>query len=153
MHAAAAAAVAHCVGVHGSALHLEVKWQAASFSTSQIVSTGCGAYKQNLVSQLQSIKLLCPDAVDLNAEAYAAPLAACSAGQQGSTEQVSFVEVSVNGQASSPHSSRTDARHVKPGVLGRLPSSVCFADNSQLLKHFIARIVKISQTQLQHNSL
>ncbi|KAL0044208.1 hypothetical protein WJX82_004293 [Trebouxia sp. C0006] len=40
---------------------------------------------------------------DLNAEAYAAPLAACSAGQQGSTEQVSFVEVSVNGQVCSIH--------------------------------------------------
>lgn len=104
------------------------------------------------MSQLQSIKLLCPDAADSNAEVYA-PLAACSAGQQGSTEQVPFVEFSINGQASRPHSCRTDARHVKPGVLGRLPSSVCFADNSQLLKHFIAHIVKISQTQLQHNSL
>ncbi len=134
MHAAAAAAVARCVSVQGSALHLEVKRQAASFPTSQNISTGCGAYKQNLVSQLQSIKLLCPDAVGSYAEVYAAPLAACSAGQQGSTEQVPFVEVSINGQASSPHSSRTDVRHVKPGVLGRLPSSVCFADKQSALE-------------------
>ena len=135
-------------------LHYILRWKGRLrvFPLDKFVGTGCGPYKQNLVSQLQSIKLLCPDAVDSNAEGCAAPLAACSTSQQGSTEQVSFVEVSVNGQASSLHSSRSDARHVEHGVLGHLPSSVYFADNSQALD-FTACIVKINKTQLQHDSL
>jgi len=91
-----------------------------------------------MMSQLQSIKLLCFDAVDSNAEVDAAPLAACSTSKQGtvSAEQVPSIEVSINGQASSLHSSQTDARHVKNGVFGRLPSFVYFADNSQALETF-----------------
>lgn len=88
------------------------------------------------MSQLQSIRLLCPDAVDPNAEVNAAPLAACSTSQQGSTKQVPFVEVSVNGQASSPHSSLTDVKHIKHNVLGRPTSFVSLADNNQALETF-----------------
>ena len=45
-------------------------------------------------------------------------------------------------------STQVELMPVKHGVLGRLPSSVYFADNSQALD-FTACIVKINKTQLQ----
>ncbi len=115
------------LGFMGSASHLEVQRQAAissHFNCWLSPSTGFGPYKQTLVSQLQSVKLPCLDAVNSNAVVDAAPLAACSTSQQGtfSAEQVPSIEVSINGQASSLHSSQTDVKHIKHGVLGR-PSS------------------------------